>query len=230
MNKTLQYLTVTTLAAGLAAGLGWSKGKPGGGGGDTSTPVEAHFTGALSEDGIGSYSAELPATGNFTMDLRGTGRFLNLGFSDPSLPAEAEVFMSINRQCLEGGLNGDGSCADFGLTEGSLKAMTVGGTPLLLGVHMQFANPDNRRTSYWVKCGASGGDAPDEVSELGTDLVRATCEFDDENGCTEWHLTPASGAMEDLNCRVLEKSNKSLTIVGDDENLSFDLRLYRDQP
>ncbi len=261
MTNTFRYLTLTTLTLGLAAGIAWGakpagNGKPGGGGsggGDTSTvPVVADFSGHLNNDNIGTYSnstvsggrVELPATGNFTMDLKGTGRSLNVLFEalpdlkteeypTVTLPESPQVFMSINRHCLDGHLiTGDmdprgpeGSCSDFAETEGSLKAMKVGGTPLLLGVHMQFANPDNRRTSYWVKCGASGGDAPDEVSELGTDLVRATCQIDGADGCDRWDLSPATGGT--LRCRVLEKSNKSLDVIGD-YDLSFGLTLDRD--
>lgn len=251
MTKTVRYLTVTTLAAGLAAGLGWSKGKPGGGGpggGDTSTiPVIAQFNanGHLTGDNNnGPYAGssvpggrvELPATGNFTMDLKGTGRVLNIDWSNyipgsgaapTNLPNQPEVFISINRHCLADDLNIDGSCSDFAATEGSLTALEQDGTTLLLGVHMTFANPDSRKASYWVKCGASGGDAPDMFQE-GTDLVKATCELADTNGCAQWSLTPAT-ADGSLVCSLLEKTNRSLDRLAD-YNLSFDLTLERDQP
>lgn len=100
MTKTLRYLLVTALAAGLTGGIAWAAkggnggggGKPGGGGDPSKIPVIARFDAAppsdMVSDGaqydssdIGDGWVELPGTGNFTLKMGG-GRSIQLDLSD----------------------------------------------------------------------------------------------------------------------------------------------------
>lgn len=137
MKRTWKALapTILTLAMTLQAAPPPGKGGGNGGGGDdgggdpSKTPMIARFRDTLADrvvsDGSGDYVdselgskgwAELPGTGNFVMQLKGTGRKLELrlrpedqvgvseakaGYPSPVFPGDpfvTELFMSVNRR------------------------------------------------------------------------------------------------------------------------------------
>lgn len=256
MKGIWKALAPTALAITMALQAAPPPGKGGGnggggddGGGDPSnTPIIARFAaaGQVEGDGQGDYVdsalgnkgwSQLPGTGNFTLQLKNTGREATLHFNqqlengapgsvlpddgDGNLSVQTELFMSINRKDCYDPSTGEAvpvlpSECDTGVfrnTGDGLRDMTAGQT-IAASVHISM--PD----AYKMQCSQDpghpliGSGAPGENPDL--DFAAVTCQQALNNGvCSEWLVrgvnynpNPVDEADSQLRCGLYQRVGK----------------------
>lgn len=199
--------------------------------------------------------ANMPGTGNFTLQLntKNGPRELLMDFSnqlpDPAGeesqvfphqgPTPITLFLSMNRICAVGGWDpGSETCSDSGDSEGSLKAMKLGGPDLLINFRSTFEDPAINKANLKIHCGPNPVPFANDDPTIGFDLnppdaMRATCELGraGDNACMQWLLQPAS-TDGSLTCRAMRQQSSKGQVTYTNLGLydmPFTLTLQRDE-